>query len=73
MCVVTATQHEALEALARHGSMKAAAYALGVSTQALKRRLGKVRRRTGLTTYQLLHRLGQGLVDVQEGFWLDAE
>lgn len=70
--VVTVTQYEALEALARHGTMKVAAYSLGITTPALKRRMGKVRRRTGLTTYQLLHRLGQGRIDVQDGFWLDA-
>ena len=72
MCVVTQTQHEALEALARHGSMKAAAYAMGVTKAAVEHRIKKVRKRTGLTTYQLLHRLGQGRVSVQDGFWADA-
>lgn len=72
MCVVTATQHEALEALARCGSIKAAAHDLGIGTWALQHRLRKVRRRTGMTTLQLVHRLGQGRVSVQDGFWLEA-
>lgn len=72
MCLVTAAQHEALEALARHGSMKAAAYGLGITRAAVEHRLKKVRKRTGLTTPQLMHRLGQGRVLVQDGFWREA-
>lgn len=72
MCVVTGTQHEALEALARHGTIKGAAHDLGITVWALQHRLRKVRRRTGMTTIQLVHRLGQGRVCVQDGFWRDA-
>ena len=72
LCVVTATQHEALEALARCGSIKAAAHDLGLTPTAVTHRLRKVRKRTGMTTIQLVHRLGQGRVSVQDGFWLDA-
>jgi DNA-binding transcriptional LysR family regulator len=72
MCVVTATQYDALEALARYGSIKRAAYGLGVSHAAVEHRLKKVRKRTGLTTHQLMHRLGQGRVSVQDGFWYEA-
>lgn len=72
MCVLTATQHEALEALARCGSIKAAAHDRGLTPTALQHRLRKVRRRTGLTTIQLVHRLGQGRLVVQDGFWREA-
>lgn len=70
--VVTATQYGALEALARCGSLKAAAYDLGITKAAIEHRLKKVRKRTGMTTIQLVHRLGQGRVAIQDGFWLDA-
>lgn len=70
--LVTATQYEALEALARHGSIKAAAHRLGLTPTAVVHRLRKVRRRTGLTTPQLMFTLGQGRVSIQDGFWLEA-
>lgn len=72
MCVVTATQYEALEALARCGSLKAAAHDRGVTKAAIEHRLKKVRKRTGMTTIQLVHRLGQGRVSIQDGFWREA-
>jgi DNA-binding transcriptional LysR family regulator len=72
MCLVTATQYEALEALARCGSIKAAAHDRRLNRSAIQHRLRKVRRRTGLTTYQLIHRLGQGKVVIQDGFWHEA-
>lgn len=72
MVVVTATQYEALVALACHGTMKVAAHALGITVSAFDHRMRKVRRRTGLTTLQLTYRLGQGRVCVQDGFWLEA-
>ncbi len=72
MCVLTATQYEALEALARCGSIKAAAHDRGLTKTAIQHRLRKVRKRTGMTTYQLILRLGQGRVSIQDGFWREA-
>lgn len=68
--VVTPTQYAAIEALARHGTLKLAAHELDVSVFALIHRLRKVRRRTGLTTLQVMVRYGQDRIDIQDGFWL---
>jgi len=46
------TQEAALRALAEHGSLDAAARALGITRNAVDARLKKVRERSGLTTFQ---------------------
>jgi hypothetical protein len=51
-------QREALEALVKEGSEKAAAYALGITLSALQHRLTSARVRNSLTTYQLCAALG---------------
>lgn len=52
-------QLAALRALVDHGGQKQAADALGISEEALYRRLRTARERTGLATLQLCYRLGQ--------------
>lgn len=69
---VTTTQHDVLVALVRYGTMKRAAHSLGITGSAFAHRMRKVRKRTGLTTVQLTHRLGAGQVLIQDGFWLEA-
>lgn len=57
-------QLAALGALAEHGSLKAAAHALGITPTALEHRLRKARERNeGRTTLQLVYRLGQERTD----------
>ena len=55
---MTHAQAQALRALCEHGSVKAAAYALGIRPNAVACRLRKLRDRTGLTVYQLAAWLG---------------
>ena len=44
---VTKAERSALEAYARHGSAKAAAYALGKSPRTVEKQLGTAQKRTG--------------------------
>ena len=55
---MTAAQEQALRALCVHGSVKAAAYALGIRPDAAQHRLVALRRKNRLTTLQLAARLG---------------
>lgn len=71
--VVTPAQFEVLSALDEHGTMAEAVAAHGATRAAYDHRLRKVRSRTGLTTYQLMRRLGSGDVVVQATIWPDAE
>ena len=70
LVVVTPAQFEVLAALDEHGTLAEAVAARGVTRAAFDHRLRKVRSRTGLTTYQLMRRLGSGSVVV---VWAETE
>lgn len=58
MSRVTAAEREAIAAIAKHGTVKAAAFALGKSPRTVEQQLRMARERLGVdTTVQAVHRI----------------
>lgn len=58
MSRVTVAERAAIEAIGRHGTVKAAAFALGKSPRTVEQQLRTARERLGVeTTVQVVHRV----------------